>query len=54
MTYDCIAANAALTLLNVIDSLLNNQIESQLSKFQNEGGFTENLYKMRTQSRKKL
>ena len=52
LTYDCISANAALTLLNVVDPLLNNQIESQLNKFKTEGGFTENLYKLRTQSRK--
>ena len=51
-TYDCIAANAALTLLNVVDPLLRNQIESQAKAFETEGGFTEKLYKIRKQTRK--
>ena len=51
LTYDCIAANAALTLLNVVDPLLRNQIESQSNTFENEGGFTERLYKIRKQAR---
>jgi len=50
--YDCISANAALVYIRVVIPLLNTQIESQLKQFANDGGFTESLYKMRTQSRK--
>jgi len=52
LTYDCIAANGALTLLSVVNPLLGNQIESQAKAFETEGGFTERLYKTRKQSRK--
>ena len=52
LTYDCIAANGAIILLNVVDPLLRNQIESQSNTFENEGGFTERLYRIRKQARK--
>ena len=52
ITYDCIAANATLTLLNVVDPLLRNQIDSQAKAFETEGGFTERLYKIKKQTRK--
>ena len=52
LTYDCIAANNALALLNVVDPLLGKQIDSQAKAFETEGGFTERLYKIRKQTRK--
>lgn len=47
-----IAANAALTLLGVSCVLLTRQIKTQAAAFQNEGGFTERLYRCRTAARK--
>ena len=52
-TYPEIAANAALTLLSVACTLLDRQIASLAKAFEQEGGFTERLYKRRTQARKK-
>ncbi len=49
--YPEIAANAALTLLAVACSLLDRQIAAQASAFESEGGFTERLYRVRTQKR---
>jgi four helix bundle suffix protein len=46
-----IAANAALTLLAVACSLLDRQIAAQAAAFEAEGGFTERLYRVRTQKR---
>ena len=51
-TYPEIAANAILTLLDVTTALLDRQITAQANHFQQHGGFTENLYKTRTQYRK--
>nr|MBA3722939.1 four helix bundle protein [Parachlamydiaceae bacterium] len=42
-----IAANGALVLLSVTCNLLNRQITAQAEAFQNEGGFTERLYRTR-------
>lgn len=50
-TYPEIAANAALTLLAVACSLLDKQIAAQAAAFETEGGFTERLYRVRTQKR---
>lgn len=50
-TYPEIAANAALTLTAVACSLLDRQMEAQATAFEKEGGFTERLYKYRTQAR---
>lgn len=52
-TYPEIAANAALTLLSVACALLDRQIAAQAKAFEQDGGFTERLYKRRTQARKK-
>ena len=52
LTYACITANVALTLLAVVDPLLGRQVDSQAKSFENEGGFTERLYKIRKQTRK--
>jgi len=51
-TYAEIAANAALALIAVASTLLDRQIAAQARKFEQEGGFTERLYKTR-QSRRK-
>lgn len=42
------AANGALILIRVACSLLNKQLAAQAESFQNDGGFTERLYKMRS------
>lgn len=47
-----IAANAALVLIAVACSLLDRQLAAQAAAFENEGGFTERLYKARSQARK--
>ena len=51
-TYPEIAANAALVLIGVACALLDRQIEAQAAAFTVEGGFTERLYRIRTERRK--
>jgi len=51
-TFPEIAANAALALITVASFLLDRQIATQARKFQQEGGFTERLYKTRRSIRK--
>jgi four helix bundle suffix protein len=51
-TFPEIAANAALVLIAVACSLLDRQLSAQATAFTNEGGFTERLYKTRTQTRR--
>ena len=46
------SANSALTLLAVVNPLLDRQIESLAIKFENEGGFTERLYRVRSAKRR--
>jgi four helix bundle suffix protein len=46
-----LVANAALSLLNLCCYLLGRQVEAQAQAFENEGGFTERLYRVRTQKR---
>jgi four helix bundle suffix protein len=48
----CLAANAALSLLNLACYLLNRQIERLAIDFENEGGFTERLHRVRSTKRK--
>jgi four helix bundle suffix protein len=50
-TYPEIAANAALVLIAVACSLLDRQIAAQEKAFEKEGGFTERLYRVRSQRR---
>jgi four helix bundle suffix protein len=45
------AANAALVLLAVACSLLDRQIAAQTAAFESEGGFTERLYRVRSEKR---
>jgi len=47
-----LAANAALSLLNLACYLLDRQIAAQAGSFEKEGGFTERLYKRRVQARR--
>ena len=49
--YDEISANAVLVLIGVTCSLLDRQINSLADSFKKEGGFTEKLYSIRTQTR---
>jgi len=49
-----ISANAALTLLAVACSLLDRQVERLAIDFENNGGFTERLYKVRSARRGKV
>jgi four helix bundle suffix protein len=48
-----IAANAALVLITVACSLLDRQLAAQAAAFENEGGFTERLYRTRSQTRRR-
>jgi four helix bundle suffix protein len=50
-TYAEIAANAALVLIAVASSLLDRQMAAQEKAFEKEGGFTERLYRVRSQRR---
>ena len=45
------SANAVLILLAVACSLLDRQLAAQAAAFEQEGGFTERLYRVRSQSR---
>ena len=46
------AANAVLVLLGVTVSLLDRQIAAQAKAFEEEGGFTERLYRVRQAKRR--
>lgn len=48
---DTLAANAALSLLNLACYLLDRQMAAQAAAFTEEGGFTERLYRVRSQRR---
>jgi len=52
-TYQEIAANAALALIAVASALLDRQLAAQARAFEEEGGFTERLYRTRQQARRK-
>jgi len=52
-TLEEIAANAALALITVACSLLDRQIISLAATFEQEGGFTERMHRIRTQRRNK-
>ena len=51
--YPELSANAALTLLAVACALLDRQVSRLAADFENEGGFTERLYRVRTAKRRK-
>jgi four helix bundle suffix protein len=46
-----LVANAALSLLNLCCYLLDRQVAAQATAFENEGGFTERLYRVRSRLR---
>jgi four helix bundle suffix protein len=46
-------ANAALSLLNLCCHLLDRQLAAQAQAFEAEGGFTERLYRIRQQKRRR-
>ncbi len=50
-TYAEIIANGALTLIAVASSLLDRQLAAQAKAFENDGGFTERLYRVRSRKR---
>jgi len=50
-TFPELAANAALVLLAVACSLLDRQLTAQAKAFESEGGFTERLYRVRSEKR---
>jgi four helix bundle suffix protein len=51
-TYREIAANAALTLIAVACALLDRQIAAQDRAFEEKGGFTERMYRVRQEKRR--
>jgi four helix bundle suffix protein len=51
-TYAEIIANGALALIAVANSLLDRQLAAQARAFEDEGGFTERLYRVRSQRRR--
>jgi four helix bundle suffix protein len=53
-TYSEIAANAALVLIAVACALLDRQVQAQAAAFEKEGGFTERLYRVRSERRRSL
>ena len=50
-TYPELAANATLVLLAVACSLLDRQLAAQATAFETDGGFTERLYRVRSEKR---
>jgi len=48
-----LSANAALILIVVANSLLDRQVERLAQDFEKEGGFTERLYRVRSEKRRK-
>jgi len=46
------AANGVLSLLNLYIHLIGRQMEAQADAFEKEGGFTERLYRIRSQKRR--
>jgi four helix bundle suffix protein len=50
-TFPELAANAVLVLLAVACSLLDRQLAAQAKAFEEEGGFTERLYRLRSEKR---
>jgi len=50
--YPELAANAALVLIGVACALLDRQLEAQAAAFTAQGGFTERLYRVRSERRR--
>jgi len=52
MPSSCLVANAALSLMILCCNLLDRQLAAQAAAFEQEGGFTERLYRQRQNRRK--
>lgn len=50
--YACLSANAAPVLIGVAMALLDRQIAAQAKTFEAEGGFSEKVYRARTERRR--
>ncbi len=50
-SHACLAANGALALLNLACYLLDRQLAAQAAAFEQEGGFSERLYRQRRAAR---
>jgi four helix bundle suffix protein len=50
-SYAEITCNAVLVLIGVAGAMLDRQLAAQAKAFETEGGFTERLYRVRTQKR---
>ncbi|MBX7259762.1 MAG: four helix bundle suffix domain-containing protein [Candidatus Hydrogenedentes bacterium] len=46
------AAISVLVLIGVVTTVLDRQLAAQAKRFEEEGGFTERLYRVRTQRRR--
>lgn len=53
VSFPTLVANAALSLLNLYCHLLDRQLQAQARAFESEGGFTERLYRIRQQKRRR-
>ncbi len=53
LSSSCLAANGTLSLLNLACYFLDRQVESLAQTFETEGGFTEKLYKVRSENRRR-
>jgi four helix bundle suffix protein len=53
-TFPELAANAALVLIAVACGLLDRQLAAQAAAFEQEGGFTERLYRVRSNARRNI
>ncbi|MFA4907571.1 MAG: four helix bundle suffix domain-containing protein [archaeon] len=51
MPSSALVANAALSLLNICCYFLDRQLSAQAAAFETEGGFTERLYRVRSEKR---
>ena len=51
LSSSCLAANAALSLLNLVCHFLNRQVARQARDFEEKGGFTEKMYQVRKANR---
>ena len=51
LSSSALAANAALSLLNLACHLLDRQLAAQAKEFTERGGFTERLYRVRAGTR---
>jgi len=52
LSSSCLAANAALSLLNLACHLLNRQVARLAQDFEERGGFTERMYRVRSARKK--